>query len=168
VSVIIGTDAYAFLEQPGGRPGVVTGFEALDMLTGILMVLRLIERGENRVQNAYPRAVHPEGNPRARELMAGALEPSSDAWRGLGAIPGGSLSLRPDLADSDARRVFSFPPAADVEAPGCLCSRVVSGMSTPPQCGLFGVRCTPDTPVGPCMVSSEGTCAAYFRYGGST
>ncbi len=166
VSVIIGTHAYSFLEAPGGRPGVVTGFEPLDMLTGILMILRQVERGECRVQNAYTRAVRPEGNQRAAELMERTLEPRSDAWRGLGAIPGGSLGLKVAFADSDAERFFSLPPAADVEAPGCLCSRVIAGMSTPPQCGLFGVRCTPEDPVGPCMVSSEGTCAAYFRYGG--
>jgi hydrogenase expression/formation protein HypD len=167
VSLIIGTDAYRFLEGPGGRPGVVTGFEALDMLAGILMVLRQVERHECTVQNAYPRAVRPHGNPRALQLMERALEPRGDAWRGLGVIPGGGLGLRDSLANSDAELAFSLPPAADVEAPGCLCSRVIAGMATPPQCGLFGARCTPDTPVGPCMVSSEGTCAAYFRYGGT-
>ncbi|MGA2973928.1 MAG: hydrogenase formation protein HypD [Spirochaetia bacterium] len=166
VSVIIGAEAYQFLEQPGGRPGVITGFEPLDMLLGILMVLRQVEKSENRVENAYPRAVRPGGNPRARELLARTLEPRDEAWRGLGVIPGAALGLQSWLAAVDAEKALSLPPAVDVEPAGCLCSRVIAGMATPPQCALFGTRCTPEDPVGPCMVSSEGTCAAYFRYGG--
>jgi hydrogenase expression/formation protein HypD len=165
VSVVIGADAYGFLEGPGGRPGVITGFEALDMLLGILMVLRQVRKGTHRVENAYPRAVRPGGNPLARNMMESMLEPRDETWRGLGVIPGAALGLRPAFADRDAAKVFSLPAAADPEAPGCICARVVSGMATPPQCPLFGARCTPDDPVGPCMVSSEGTCAAYFRYG---
>ena len=165
VSVVIGADAYGFLEQTGGRPGVITGFEALDMLLGILLVLRQVRKGTRRVENAYPRAVRPGGNPLARQLMETLLEPTDEAWRGLGVIPGAALGLRPALSARDAAKVFSLPMAADAEAPGCICARVVAGMATPPQCPLFGTRCTPDDPVGPCMVSSEGTCAAYFRYG---
>jgi hydrogenase expression/formation protein HypD len=168
VSVIIGPEAYAFLEQPGGRPGVITGFEALDMLLGILLVLRQIAKGESRVENAYPRSVKPGGNPIARAVMDEALTARDDAWRGLGAIPGGGLGLRPTLAAMDAEKVFALPPAKDFEAPGCQCSKVIAGITTPPRCKLFGKRCTPDDPVGPCMVSSEGTCAAYFRYGAGT
>jgi hydrogenase expression/formation protein HypD len=166
VSVIIGADAYHFLEGDGGRPGVITGFEPVEMLLGILMVLRQVRAGERRVENAYPRAVRSAGNRLAQDLIQRTLEPRSDAWRGLGVIPGGALALRPELRDSDAEAVFALPPARDYEAPGCLCSRVVTGMALPTECGLFGSRCTPDDPVGPCMVSSEGTCAAYFRYGG--
>jgi hydrogenase expression/formation protein HypD len=165
VSVIVGEQAYAFLRRPGGLPGVITGFEALDMLLGILMLLRQIEKRECLVENAYPRAVRPEGNPRAREIVERVLEPRSDAWRGLGVIPGASLGLRPGFAENDAERIFSLPPAADREAPGCLCATVIAGRASPLQCELFGKRCLPETPVGPCMVSSEGTCAAYFRYG---
>ncbi len=163
--MIIGEEAYGLLEQEGGRPGVITGFEGLDMLLGILMLVRQIEKGECRVENAYPRAVRREGNPRAQELIAAALEPRDDEWRGLGAIPGGGLGLKPLFAAHDAEKKFGLPPAADVEPPGCLCSRVIAGMATPPQCALSARACTPDDPVGPCMVSSEGTCAAYFRYG---
>jgi hydrogenase expression/formation protein HypD len=166
VSVIIGEEAYAFLGQAGGRPGVVTGFAALDMLMGILLVLRQVAEGRNEVENAYGRAVKPGGNPRARELMERMLTPRDEAWRGLGVIPGAALGLREELADADAERAFSLPRAADIEVPGCICSQVVAGMAAPTSCGLFGTRCTPDDPVGPCMVSSEGTCAAYFRYGG--
>jgi hydrogenase expression/formation protein HypD len=165
VSVVIGEKAYDFLSEPGGRPGVITGFESLDMLMGILLLVRQIEKGENRVQNAYPRAVRPDGNPRARAVMEKNLEPRSDVWRGLGKIPGGALGLRPEWAENDAEKRFLLPEARDAEAPGCLCARVIAGKALPPQCSLFGRRCTPDDPVGPCMVSSEGTCAAYFRYG---
>ena len=117
--------------------------------------------------NAYPRAVTKAGNERALRLIQQNLVPRDDQWRGLGRIPGASLALAPALADSDAEKALGLPPQADREPPGCLCARVVAGRSTPPQCALFGTRCTPDDPVGPCMVSSEGTCAAYFRYGGS-
>jgi hydrogenase expression/formation protein HypD len=168
VSVIIGSDAYGFLEKDGGRPGVIAGFEGPDMLVGILCLLRQIANGERRVQNAYPRAVKPGGNPLALGLIARTLEPGDETWRGLGPIPGGSLGLQAWLEESDATKEFAIPTAVDVEPPGCLCSQVIAGMSTPPQCALFGARCTPDDPVGPCMVSSEGTCAAYFRYGGQS
>jgi hydrogenase expression/formation protein HypD len=165
VSAIIGEKAYGLLEQRGGRPGVITGFEGLDMLLGILILVRQIEKGECRVENAYPRAVRREGNMRAQELISATLEPRDDEWRGLGVIPGGGLALRPSFAAHDAEKVFGLPHAVDIEPPGCLCARVIAGMATPPQCALFGTRCTPDDPVGPCMVSSEGTCAAYLRYG---
>jgi hydrogenase expression/formation protein HypD len=167
VSVIIGPEAYGFLEQAGGRPGVITGFEALDMLLGILLVLRQIASGERKVQNAYPRAVKAGGNPIARGLIAEHLEPRDDVWRGLGIVPGGGLALRSHLAAFDAEKRFPLPTAADIEAPGCLCAKVITGAAVPTECGLFGARCTPDDPVGPCMVSSEGTCAAHFRYGGA-
>jgi hydrogenase expression/formation protein HypD len=167
VSVIIGEEAYHELEEPGGRPGVITGFEPLDMLLGILLLLRQILRGEQRVQNAYPRAVKRDGNPLAREIAGKALQVRDDPWRGLGVIPGGALGLKPAYGDMDAEQVLGLPAMEDIEPPGCLCSQVVAGMATPPTCALFGKRCTPEDPVGPCMVSSEGTCAAWFRYGGA-
>jgi hydrogenase expression/formation protein HypD len=167
VSIIIGSGAYGFLEGDGGRPGVITGFEGMDMLVGILELLRQVQRGERRVQNAYTRAVKAGGNPLALDLIRRTLEPRSETWRGLGAIPGAALGLKPWLQEADAEKALDIPPPVDHEPPGCLCSRVIAGMSTPPQCALFGKRCTPDDPVGPCMVSSEGTCAAYFRYGSS-
>jgi hydrogenase expression/formation protein HypD len=166
VSVVIGPEAYAFLEAPGGRPGVITGFAGLEMLLGVLMILRQVAGGRAAVENAYPHVVKTGGNPRARALIARMLEPRDETWRGLGVVPGAALGLRPELADADAEKIFGLPPVQDREAPGCICARVVSGMAVPPQCALFGTRCTPDDPVGPCMVSSEGTCAAYFRYGG--
>ena len=132
VSVIIGEEAYALLAEAGGRPGVITGFEALDMLLGILMLLRQVLRGEHKVENAYTRAVRPGGNPRARAVAEEALEPRDELWRGLGVVPGAGLGLRPRLAGADAEKVLGLPPARDVEPPGCLCARVVAGHGEPP------------------------------------
>ncbi|UCF96522.1 MAG: hydrogenase formation protein HypD [Spirochaetaceae bacterium] len=165
VSVILGEEPYGFLVQPGGVPGVITGFEPLDLLQGILAVLRQIARGECRVENAYTRAVRPGGNPKAREIMDRVLETSDTLWRGLGRIPDSGLVLRRGFRDADAELRFSLPALENVEPPGCSCARVLQGRVLPSECTLFGERCTPETPVGPCMVSSEGTCAASFRYG---
>ncbi|MBN1835510.1 MAG: hydrogenase formation protein HypD [Spirochaetales bacterium] len=164
VSAIIGTRAYGELEAPGGAPGVVAGFEPVDMLYAILLILRQVASGSCRVQNAYPRAVRPEGNPRAWGLIERLLEPSDELWRGLGRIPGGGLRLRAQYAERDGERVFALPPIQDHESPGCLCGQVIRGKCLPADCALFGTSCTPDRPVGPCMVSSEGTCAAHLRY----
>jgi hydrogenase expression/formation protein HypD len=166
VSVIIGLEPYAFLEGPGGVPGVVTGFEPLDLVRGILALLRQLAAGTRRVENAYPRAVRSEGNPKAREVMAGLLEPADALWRGLGRIPGSGLELRPEFQDFDAARRFGLPPMWNHEPPGCGCAEVLQGLEEPESCPLFGRACTPESPVGPCMVSSEGACAAAFRYGG--
>jgi hydrogenase expression/formation protein HypD len=162
VSVIIGPEAYGSL----GRPGVIAGFEPVDMLLAILMLVEAIGRHEDVVENAYPRAVHPGGNPIARDLIGRCLEPRDEPWRGLGEIPGASLGLQPWLSDMDAAARFHLPPVRDAPAPGCLCGSVIAGRAAPAECGLFGAPCTPDNPVGPCMVSSEGACAAHFRYGG--
>ena len=165
VSVIIGEQPYRFLEQPGGVPGVITGFEPLDLIQGIAAVLRQIAGGRRRVENACTRAVRFNGNPRARELMDELLEPVDALWRGFGAIPASGLTLRRSYRDADAQVQCSLPRSRNVEPPGCLCGQVLQGRILPADCILFGKRCTPETPVGPCMVSSEGTCAASFRYG---
>jgi hydrogenase expression/formation protein HypD len=165
VSAIIGSDAYAFLSEPGGLPGVVTGFEPLDMLLGILLAVRQVEAGTREVVNAYPRAVRPGGNGKALGLMAQNLEPRSDLWRGLGTIEGGSLGLRHHLSRFDAEARFSLPSPVDDEPPGCLCAKVIAGEADPSDCALFASRCSPEDPVGPCMVSAEGACAAWLRYG---
>jgi hydrogenase expression/formation protein HypD len=167
VSVILGSDAYGLLERPGGAPGAVTGFEPLDILYGILLVLRQVRRSENRVENAYPRAVRPQGNRKALEVMERLLEPSDDLWRGLGRIPGGGKRLRDRYGHLDAARRFDLPSLEDHDPPGCICHRVILGRATPLDCSLFDSTCRPDQPVGPCMVSSEGTCAAYLKYGGA-
>jgi hydrogenase expression/formation protein HypD len=165
VSVVIGLEPYRFLEAPGGVPGVVTGFEPLDLLEGILALLRQLSAGTRRVENAYPRAVRPEGNPRAREVMEGLLEPADALWRGLGRIAASGLELRPEFQGLDAARRFGLPPMWNAEPAGCGCAEVLQGLEEPESCPLFGKACTPEAPVGPCMVSSEGACAAAYRYG---
>jgi len=164
VSVVIGLDPYRFLAGEFGLPGVVGGFEPVDMLGAILGILSQLESGVSAIENAYPRAVRDDGNPAARAVVNRTLVESDAVWRGLGRIDGSGLRLREEYADMDAGRVFSLPEVVDRDPPGCLCGRVIQGKVTPPECPLFGRRCTPDRPVGPCMVSSEGTCAAYLKY----
>lgn len=165
VSVIIGSDAYAFLPEEFGIPCVVTGFEVTDILQAIE---RLIEMGSDgaRLEVEYSRAVRPEGNRKALAVMDEVFEARDAAWRGLFVIPGSGLKLRKEYADMDAG-------TWDVELPGptsakaCRCGEILCGRIKPGDCPLFGTRCTPDSPVGPCMVSSEGTCASYYLYSDS-
>ncbi len=164
VSVVTGLPPYRFLADEYGLPGVVGGFEPVDMLAAILRIVSLLAAGTPAIENAYPRAVRDEGNAAARAVIDRALVPDTALWRGLGRMDGSGLRLRDEYAGMDADRVFSLPEIVDHDPPGCLCSRVIQGKATPPECPLFGRRCTPDRPVGPCMVSSEGTCAAYFKY----
>ena len=166
VSVVIGRSGYSFLEGNGGIPGVVTGFGPLDMLEGIRELVHLVSRRENRVLNAYPRAVREHGNPKARAVMSEVLEPCDAVWRGLGTIPDSGLTLKEEYGSLDARSRFGIIEREVPDPPGCRCAEVILGKTLPTECGLFGGLCTPDRPVGPCMVSSEGTCAAYLRYGG--
>ena len=163
VSTIIGSAAYGLLE--GVVPGVIAGFEPVDLLHAILLALRQVAAGESRVQNAYTRAVRPEGNPRALAMVDRLLRPGDEPWRAFGVIPGGGLVLRPEHRRLDAAAVFGLPPVADRDPPGCRCGDVLRGRAAPRDCGLFGGACTPDRPIGPCMVSSEGACAAHLRYG---
>jgi len=165
VSVIIGEEPYGFLEEPGGVTGVIAGFEPLDLLQGILAVLLQVERGEQRVENTYTRAVRAQGNPKAREIMNQVLEPADALWRGLGEIQASGLALKGDYREADAVLHFSLPTLYNLEPPGCACAQVLQGRLLPAECPLFGSSCTPEAPIGPCMVSSEGTCAASFRYG---
>jgi hydrogenase expression/formation protein HypD len=163
VSVIIGKDAYGFLN--GRIPAVITGFDALDMLDGIRMLLSQIRDGRKTVENAYPRAVSERGNVKAQQLIGEMLKPADSLWRGLGMIAKSGLSFRAPYDRLDAAAIFDLPPLENSDPPGCLCGRVIQGKALPIDCGLFGTDCTPEQPVGPCMVSSEGTCAAYLRFG---
>lgn len=164
VSVIIGENAYRFLESDDAVPGVITGFEPIDMLLGIERLLALIESGKKRVENHYTRAVKKDGNGKAQLLMETMLKPTDALWRGLGTIPGSGLELKSEYSNIDAGATFALPPLQPFEPPGCRCADVILGKVIPPECGLFGRDCLPETPVGPCMVSSEGSCAAYLRY----
>ncbi len=163
VSTIIGGAAYGLLE--GVVPGVIAGFEPVDLLHAILLAVQQVAAGTAHVENAYTRAVRPEGNPKARAMVDRLLQPGDEPWRGFGVIPGGSLVLRPEYRRLDAAAVFGLPPVVDRDPPGCRCSDVLRGRAAPRDCGLFAGACTPDRPVGPCMVSSEGACAAHLRYG---
>jgi hydrogenase expression/formation protein HypD len=164
VSVIIGLDAYRPFYTAHQVPCAVAGFEPVDLLRAINLLVGQIESGRPGLDNAYGRAVKQAGNPRARQLMDQIFEPADAAWRGIGNIPGSGLRIRDAFADHDARRRLAIDPAPAPEPTGCACGEVLTGAKTPPECPLYRTVCTPTDPVGPCMVSSEGTCAAYYRY----
>lgn len=166
VTTIIGTSAYRDVVEHHHRPCVVTGFEPVDILEGILLLAEQIAAGRAEVEIQYRRGASADGNPGALRFMWEVFEPADALWRGLGSIPGSGLKVREAYAARDARLRFDLvvPPAA--EPAGCRCAEVLRGRIRPPECPLFGRRCTPQDPVGPCMVSGEGTCAAYYRYRG--
>lgn len=166
VTTIIGTSSYENVVEQYHAPCVVTGFEPVDILQGILMLVEQVESGRAEVEIQYARAVSPEGNPGARAIMEKVFKPCDAPWRGLGKIPGSGLAIRESFAAHDAENRFDLEVPAAQEPPGCLCAQVLQGAATPPECKFFRNACTPGTPIGPCMVSSEGTCAAYFKYHG--
>lgn len=166
VSAVIGEIPYRAVVQKAGIPCVIAGFEPVDILAGLEAVLEQAIEGRPRVQNLYRRVVRPEGNPKAREVIDRFLEPAASTWRGLGPVPGGAMALRPAFQHLDAEQKHGVQIAHGTVNPGCLCGDVIKGKCTPDQCALFGSACTPDTPIGPCMVSQEGTCAASYRYSG--
>ena len=163
VSVITGTACYEFLARDYGVAGVVAGFEPLDVLRALL---RLVRQTRPAIEIEYGRAVRPEGNVVARRLMERVFAPSDADWRGLGVIPGSGLALRPEYADADAALRFPVDLEPPHEPAGCRCGEVLRGVTDPAACALFGARCTPEDPVGACMVSSEGACAARYRFRG--
>jgi len=164
VSTIIGAEAYEEVVARYHIPCVVTGFEPLDLLQGITLLVDQLENGKAEVINQYRRAVKWEGNVAARRLMSDIFEPVEVTWRGLGPIPQSGLKVRREWEKYDATRRFAMPIIQVKEHPGCRCGEVLRGVMTPPECGLFRKVCTPQNPLGPCMVSSEGTCGAYHRY----
>ena len=163
VSVITGTACYEFLARDYGVAGVVAGFEPHDILRALL---RLVRQAAPAIEIEYGRAVRPEGNVVAQRLLEQVFEPSDADWRGLGVIPGSGLALRPEYADADATLRFPVRLEPPLEPADCRCGEVLRGVTDPADCALFGVRCTPEDPVGACMVSSEGACAARYRYRG--
>jgi hydrogenase expression/formation protein HypD len=163
VSTIIGTDPYTVITT-AGRAAVITGFEPVDILEGILMILGQIVEDKKEVAIQYTRGVKPEGNLRAREMMYKVFRTGDAEWRGLGKIPGSGLALRDEYNMYDAVERFEIPPIHSVEIKGCGCGDVLKGIMLPQQCSLFRKTCTPTNPIGPCMVSYEGTCAAYYKY----
>jgi hydrogenase expression/formation protein HypD len=163
VSVVLGADFYAFLERELEVPGAIVGFAPADVMSGVVELCEQLAAGRAGVANLYPRVVRPEGNPVAREVMARWFEPVDTRWRGLGPIPRSGLALRPQWAHRDAERI-AVEPCAPREPAGCRCGDVLRGAIEPPECPLYDRTCTPDAPVGACMVSSEGTCAAWYRH----
>ena len=166
VSIIIGAAAYRPLAERYRMPCVITGFEPVDIMQGIIMLVK--QRMENRptVEIAYRRAVTEEGNEKARQILAEIFTPCPASWRGIGEIAGSGLAIGPAFSDFDAQRRFELEIGPVVEPRGCKCGEVLKGIIEPAECRLFGRACLPEHPVGPCMVSSEGACAAHYRYGG--
>lgn len=164
MSTIIGVEPYRFLAEKYGIPGVITGFEPVDVLQGIAMIMRQLHEGRADIEIAYARGVMPEGNPVALAAIDEVFETCAATWRGLGEIPGSGYRIRDEFAEFDAMRCFQPEVEPVREHAGCRCGDVLRGIMAPNQCPLFRTVCTPENPVGPCMVSSEGSCAAYYRY----
>jgi len=164
VSVIIGTNAYLPVVEQYQIPCVVAGFEPADILHAISRLVKQIEKGNPSLENAYMRAVTPAGNQKALELMKKVFDTVDATWRGIGVIPASGLKIGKDFSDHDADHVFDIHVRESKEPSGCACGDVLTGIKIPPECPLFKKVCTPADPVGPCMVSSEGSCAAFYKY----
>lgn len=164
VSAIIGSDIYKSVLPQYNLPGVVAGFEALDILMGVVGLVQQSIEGSAVIENQYSRVVKPEGNKKAQTLMAKYLEPVDVSWRGFGVLPKTGLGFRGEFKQYDAEQRFSVKIQAGKDHSKCRCGEVLKGVVIPTECKLFGGGCTPEHPMGPCMVSSEGTCSAYFRF----
>ena len=164
VATILGERGFRFLPEEYGMPAVISGFEPEDILLSAYRLLRQIRDGAPRVENEYTRAVSKDGNLLAQQMLERAFEPRSDLWRGLGRIEQSGLGLRQELRDYDAQARFGREELPAPKPTACRCGQVITGRMGPAGCPLFGKRCTPEDPVGPCMVSSEGACAAAYKY----
>ena len=165
VSTIIGKHPYDFVARQYHIPCVITGFEAGEIIEGILMIARQIAQKRSEVEIQYRNIVKEEGNPKAVALLGQVFEPVDAYWRGIGVIPGSGLKLRNEFTAFDAVARFNPEVSNEPEPELCSCGDILRGVKIPTECPLFGTGCTPDSPVGPCMVSTEGSCAAYFKYG---
>ncbi len=166
VSSVIGSKPYEFVAERYRKPVVIAGFEPLDMMQATLMLLRQLNAGRYEVENEYIRVVSRDGNTKAQELVAEVMElRSSFEWRGLGSIPDSALQIREEFADLDAEKRFGIETIQIADVKGCDCPSILRGLKKPTDCKLFGTVCTPENPIGSCMVSSEGACAAYWSYG---
>ena len=166
VSTVIGIRPYRFIARDYGRPVVVSGFEPLDVLQGVYMILRQLREGRSEVENQYSRVVREEGNALALRAIAATMElRTTFEWRGLGFISQSALKLRPELTEFDAELRYELPGVRVADPKACQCGEVLKGVIKPWECKVFGTACTTDHPIGTCMVSSEGACAAYYNYG---
>ena len=164
VSVIIGVDAYRPFFDKYQIPCVVAGFEPVDILQAIAMLTEQIDTGVPKLENAYGRAVTPAGNRKAQKVLEDVFETTDVAWRGIGIIPKSGLKIKEDYAAYNAEAKFDLHLPVSEDPKGCACGEILIGTKIPPDCALYKKACTPIDPVGPCMVSGEGTCAAYYRY----
>lgn len=165
VSIIIGAKPYEFIPQEYHLPAVITGFEPLDILQALYMLMLQIKEDRPCVEIQYSRVVKPEGNPLAVQKLYDVFQPADAEWRGLGVIQGSGLALRKQFEKYDAMRQFDLSVEEKPEPPGCQCGFILKGLKKPVECPLFGRSCNPQHPVGPCMVSAEGSCAAAYKYG---
>jgi hydrogenase expression/formation protein HypD len=166
VSAVIGCRPYEPIAREYGKPVVVAGFEPLDVLQAVYLVVRQLTEGRSEVENQYSRVVSWEGNRRAVEAIAATMEPRPHfEWRGLGSIPWSALKLRDDFTAFDAEARFDVPGVRVADPRACQCGEVLRGRIRPWECRVFGTACTPEKPIGTCMVSSEGACAAYYNFG---
>ena len=165
VCTVMGTAQYEPLAERYGIPITVTGFEPLDLLQGIAMNVAALEAGEAGVSNQYARVVRPEGNPEALRVLAEVFDVVDRDWRGIGTIPKSGFALRASYAAHDAERRFPLETVGGAESPECIAGEIMTGRRKPPECPAYGTRCTPEHPLGAPMVSAEGACAAYRRYG---
>lgn len=164
VSVIIGAEAYRLVVETHDKPCVIAGFEPLQIIEGIVHLARQIQTGRAALENLYPCAVSAGGNEHARQLLDQVFQSGDSAWRALGVMPDSGLDLKPEYQAFDAFDRFGIALGDDNDPHGCRCGDVITGKCEPADCRLFGSLCTPTYPVGPCMVSSEGTCQAWFKY----
>lgn len=164
VSVITGTNAYRDTFEEYNIPSVITGFEPLDILNAVLMLVEQNEKGVPALENAYPRAVSDSGNTKAQAISGQVFELCDASWRGIGVIPSSGMGLKEEFQGFNAARRFNMEMPEVPEPRGCACGEILMGLKTPLECVLYKKKCTPMTPVGPCMVSSEGACAAFYRY----
>jgi len=164
VCTIMGTEEYYPLVDQYGIPMVVTGFEPVDLLQGILMTVRQLEKGEARLENQYSRVVHPEGNPEARKVIRQVFKVVDREWRGIGTIPKSGYAIREELHQYDAHLKFNVNIEEVPESTECIAGQVLKGIKKPHECPQFGKKCKPETPLGAPMVSSEGACAAYYHF----
>ena len=165
VSIITGSAAYNFLAEEYGLACAVAGFEPTDILQAVIALVRQIQTGRPQVENCYGRAVTRTGNRKAAGLAGRVFEPVDSQWRGLGNIKKSGLALRQEFSDFDITRKLNLQIPPTREPAGCCCGEILKGISQPPDCPLFAKKCLPTSPLGPCMVSNEGTCAAWYRYG---
>jgi hydrogenase expression/formation protein HypD len=166
VSTVIGTRPYEFVPRHYGKPLVVSGFEPLDILQSVYLLVKQITEGRAEVENQYRRVVFRDGNQKALEVLADVFEPRDYfEWRGLGSIPHSGMKVKAKYAEFDAELKFAVPGLRVADPKACQCGEILKGVKKPWECKVFGTACTPETPIGSCMVSSEGACAAYYNFG---